>query len=475
MDIDPRMGTRLRSLRRQAKLSQAKLAEMLGISASYLNLIEHNKRRLPAELMFRAAEALGIDVRTFGSGESASLYAEVMQALADPVLEDADVKGVDVADLVEAQPGLARAFVRMYRTWKGAEETARSLGGLTLDRAAVEGIDAGRLPSEEVSDLVQRRGNHFPALEQAAEAYWTFRGLTSASFFEGVKAILAEDHRVDVRIVSARDARGLIRRYDPTTRLLRLAETLPPRSRHFHLAHQLGLLALSDRFDAVADSDDLTTDESRRLCRMVLANYFAGALLMPYGAFHEAAESERYDIELLGHRFRTSFEQVCHRLTTLRRPGAEGVPFHLVKSDIAGNISKRFSASGIQFARFSGGCPRWNVNRCFMTPGRIRFQLSEMPDGKRYFCLARTVTRRHGGFHSPETLHAIGLGCLAEHAHRLVYADGLDLDRAELVPIGTNCRICERDTCEQRAFPSIRQPLRLDEHERRIAFYATVK
>jgi predicted transcriptional regulator len=206
---------------------------------------------------------------------------------------------------------------------------------------------------------------------------------------------------------------------------------------------------------------------------VALANYFAGAVLMPYGPFLEAARSERYDVEVLCNRFRVAFEQICHRLTTLRRPGAEGVPFHMVRVDIAGNISKRFSASGLRFARFSGACPRWTVFEAFTTPGLVRTQLSQMPDGATYFWVARTVRKEGGRFHAPRSVLAIGLGCEVSHAKALVYADGVDLSaRGAVVPVGVTCRLCERMDCEQRAFPPLQHPLQVNENVRGLSFYA---
>jgi len=469
----PRLGTRVRSLRRRADMTQARLADQIGISASYLNLIEHNKRRLPAELMFQLASVLKVDVREFMSDEADQLSEELMEALADPALEDADIKNTDVRALTESQPGIARALVSLYRRLRSAQETEEHLRALLSDEASREGMEATRLPNEEVNDLIQRRMNHFDDVERAAEALWAAHDLKQESLFEGLARALAEQHRVDVVVGEAAEMGGRVRRYDATRRELRLSETLPAHARTFQMAHQYALIALPDLLDDLATDPGLTTDASRTLARMVLANYFAGAVLMPYARFHEAAESERYDLEVLGHRFRTSFEQVCHRLTTLRREGAEGVPFHLIKTDTAGNISKRFSGSGIRFPRFSAGCARWNVNAAFMNPGRIRVQLSEMPEGGVYFCVARTMTRRHGGWREPEIVHAIGLGCRVEHARRLVYSDGMDLGHGEVVQIGTSCRTCERHACAHRAFPSLTSTLRLDENERRVSFYAT--
>ena len=217
----------------------------------------------------------------------------------------------------------------------------------------------------------------------------------------------------------------------------------------------------------------LTTDDSRSLARVALANYFAGAVLMPYGSFLQAAREERYDIDVLGRRFRVGFEQVCHRLTTLRRPGAEGVAFHMIRIDVAGNISKRFSGSGIRFARFSGACPQWNIFSAFLTPGMVRIQLSRMADGVPYFCLARTIQKDSGGYHAQQLVQAIGLGCQMQHAKEMVYSDGIDLENTDAyVPVGVTCRLYDRVDCEQRALPALGHPLSVDENVRRLSLYA---
>jgi predicted transcriptional regulator len=228
--------------------------------------------------------------------------------------------------------------------------------------------------------------------------------------------------------------------------------------------------------DRIAADPMLTSAESRALCRVALANYFASAVLMPYDAFLRAAKAERYNIELLGHRFRTSIEQTCHRLTTLRRPGAEGIPFHMLRIDLAGNISKRFSASGLRFSRFSGACPRWSVFEAFQIPGRIHTQVSEFPDGQVFFEVAGTVRRQGGGPRGPHTQFAIAIGCDVSYAHEMVYADGLDLENREaVVPVGPTCRLCDRMDCDQRAFPPVQHALTVNEQVRGVSFYAPLK
>ena len=269
--------------------------------------------------------------------------------------------------------------------------------------------------------------------------------------------------------------RGAVRRYEPRRKRLLLSRVLPPRSMNFQLAHQIALVEHGALLDRMTADHKLIAGGGRELARVALANYFAGAVIMPYEEFLELSTRTRYDIELLGHHFRTSFEQVCHRLTTLRRPGNAGVPFHLVRVDIAGNISKHFSATGIRFPRFGAGCPQWNVYRAFQHPDRIRVQDSRMPDGSRFFCVARTIRRGHGGYKATHTVHAIGLGVAWEHAGELVYSDGIDLtSEAQIVPIGVTCRLCPRDTCNQRAFPRTGAPLRVNPDVRASSPYVRI-
>lgn len=470
----PLLGAKVRALRRREHMTQVDLAERLGVSASYLNLIENNRRPLTAPLLIRIAQIFQLDLQTFASEQDSRLTADLQEAFGDPIFESHGLTNADLRELVATSPNVARAVLTLYRTYATTRESLDTLGERLAGDSFV-GVDTSRLPSEEVSDLIQRRMNHFPELEEGAEALWREAELDADDVYRGLVRYLHATRGIEVRIVRVADERKAMRRYDPERRVLSISEVLPPRSRRFQLAHQIGLLTQSAAIDRILRDESLTTQESRALARVALANYFAAALLMPYQPFLEAARAERYDIELLAHRFGTSFEQVCHRLTTLRRPGAEGVPMHMVRIDIAGNISKRFSGSGIRFARFSGACPRWNVHAALMTPGMIRTQLSQMPDGTVYFCIARTVRSDRGGYHVPHTVQSIGMGCEVRYARELVYADGIDLDNIDAaVPVGVTCRTCERLDCEQRALPSLQHPLRIDENRRGVSFYAPV-
>ncbi|MDB4947244.1 MAG: Transcriptional regulator, family protein [Labilithrix sp.] len=471
----PRYGAKVRALRRREALNQVQLAEKLGISPSYLNLIENNRRPLPANLLIKLAQLFNVDVNSFATDEDTRLVADLTEAFSDPLFEERDLTSVDVRELTAASPNAARAVLSLYRAYQAARSSRDDLTSRLSEGEENTGIDRSHLPSEEVSDLIQRHGNHFPALEDVAESLALRARASGDELFAGLVRHAEKRLGIQVQIGRWGSERGVLRRYDPHRKLLVLSELLPTRSRTFQLAHQIALVEHGALLDAVVQDPLLTTDESRALARVALGNYFAGAVQMPYGVFLQAAKEERYDIDVLGRRFRVGFEQVCHRLTTLRRPGAEGVPFHMIRIDVAGNISKRFSASGIRFARFSGVCPRWNVFSAFLTPGMIRIQVSRMPDGNMYFCLARTIQKDSGGYHAQHPVQAIGIGCQVPFAKELVYSDGIDLANPDTVTyIGVTCRQCERTDCEQRALPSLKVPLRVDPNVRGVSLYAPV-
>ena len=468
------LGAKLRALRRREGVTQSQLATRLGISPSYLNLIEHNRRPLPAPLLIRLAELFHIDLKQFSASSDARAVADLLEVFGDPLFESHDLAAAEVREMASASPHVASAVVALYRAYRGTRDAMETLTAKLSEGGAV-GVDS-RLPTEEVSDLIQRNMNHFPELEDGAARLWREGSLEPTNLYGCLAGYLERTHGVRVQIGHVGAMKGAVRRFDPERKVLAISEVLRRGSRNFHLAFQIGLLTQGGAIDKYARDPALSSGESRALARVALASYFAAAVLMPYEAFLEAARLERYDLELLGHRFRASFEQVAHRLTTLRRPGAEGVPFHMVRIDIAGNISKRFSASGLRFARFSGACPRWNVFTAFLTPGMIRTQLSQMPDGATYFWVARTVRREGGGYHAPRTVHALALGCEVAHARKLVYADGVDLaSREAVVPVGLTCRLCDRMDCEQRAFPPLQHPLKVNENVRGVAFYAPVE
>lgn len=468
-----KLGPKVRGFRRKEQLTQVQLAERLDISPSYLNLIEHNQRPLPAHLLVKLAQIFHVELAAFADDSQARIADSLQEVFADPLLEEHSVTTNDVRELAES-PAASRAIIALFHAYKSSVQSMRDLASQLYDGGVLQGIDPVHLPSEEASDVIQENLNYFPELEKAAEEITRRASLDRADMYRSIVTYLRERQRIEVVLTPVSRDRGFIRRYDPESKTLYLSEVLPPWSRQFQVAHQLGLLEANSAIEAIVarSQKNLNTPESVKLCRVALANYFASALLMPYDAFYRLVEDVRYDIELLQHHYTASWEQVCHRLTTLRKPGATGVSFHFVRVDIAGNISKRFSGTGIRFARFSGSCPRWDVHAAFLTPGRIRTQFSKMPDGTAYFCVARTI-RKSFGYASGDALMAVGIGCPVKDARKLVYADGYDLENLDAaVPIGTTCRLCERVDCEQRAFPPMQHGLKVDENVRGRSFYA---
>lgn len=470
------LGKRIRALRAREGLSQVAMAARLGISASYLNLVEHDRRPLSANLLLALAQRFDVDMRSFAGGEDSQLSTDLMEAFGDPLFEGQPVAERDVREFVTSTPEIARAVLHLHQAYTAARGSAEMLAEEVVDRQDLAGIDRSGPSSEQVSDLIQRHQNHFPELEAEAERLWKDAKLDSEDLFGALADFLAKRHKIRVRVVTVSEMQAAVRRFDPERRELSISEVLRRGSRNFQLAHQVGLLTCSDTLDLMSRDPSLTSDEARALCRVALANYFAAAVISPYEEFQRAAEKLRYDLDLLGHRFRISYEQVCHRLTTLNRKGARGVPFDMVRIDLAGNISKKFTATGLRLPRFGGLCPLWNVHTAFLQPGVIHTQLSRLPDGTAFFSVARTVRKHRGGYRAPDVLYSLQLSCDVESAKKLVYADGYDLENAAAsTPVGITCRLCERLDCRARAFPSVHQRLMVDENVRGISFYAPVK
>jgi predicted transcriptional regulator/transcriptional regulator with XRE-family HTH domain len=475
-----RLGPTIKRLRRNRGLTQARLAEQLGISASYLNLIEHNQRNVTADLLLQFADMFGLELGELMNTDENRLFSDVMEAMGDELFAELDVTNVEVRDLVSTQPVIAQAILALYDAYRKTRTDLASLGErLPGAEGDMEGIAQPGLPLDVVSDFIQANMNHFPSLEAAAQAVRD--GLDPADdLFQALVAHL-EGSYGGIRVAllpgtASHLQHGTVRRFDPINRSLVVSELLEPSSRVFQVAHQIGLLAAAGEIGELLDNGGLTQGDARALGRSALANYFAAALIMPYEAFIEAARFTRYDVEMLEHRFGVSFEQVCHRLTTLQRPGDKGVPFHMLRVDIAGNPSKRFSASGLRIPRHGGACPRWNVYSAFMTPGRILTQLGVWPDGSSFFCIARAIRKRGGRYGVPESYYSIGLGCEASYARELIYSDGVDLANPDkAIPVGNTCRLCDRMNCRQRAFPPIHHRLDIDENSRGLSAYVTAR
>jgi predicted transcriptional regulator/transcriptional regulator with XRE-family HTH domain len=445
------IGRTVKRLRTERGLSQQALAARLGISASYLNLIEHDQRAVTASLLIKLAETLRVDLKELSGATERQLQVGLREAFSDPLLGADAVPESEIETLAAGGPNAARAVLALYRAWRVAREDASGIA-----------LPSGRrilLPNEEVRDFFDDHANHFPALEDAAEALAVELAPSApAEMNHAIAERLRQVHGVRLTVQPLELA---LRRYDPATRGLALSETLPRESRGFHMAFQLALLERRDAVEAVLKEAAPSTQEAAMLMRIGLLNYVAGALIMPYAAFHAAATDLRYDMEAIAARFGVSYEQACHRVSTLQRLGMRGVPFFFLRVDPAGNVSKRFSAVGFPFARFGGSCPRWVVHTAFAQPGGVQVQVAELPDGAAFLCFARTVMQPVARWGEPRPTHVVAMGCAIVNAAEVVYADGLDLERAR-VGIGLSCRLCDRPDCGSRAFPPLEHRLALD-------------
>lgn len=460
------LGGRLKRLRRERGLTQTAMAAALGVSPSYLNHIERNQRPVSAQLLLRLAQTYDVDLRAFGR-DAGSSEAELAEVFSDPLLAGVAPPRHEILQLIDDQPAVAEGLLRLYRGLCDQRERLRILA----DRPGAGVVDDS--PAEWVRAFVQSRRNAFPELDVLGEemAAELAEGSPDETFEPRARARLAARHGLAVKTLPAEVMVEWTRRLDVHRRRIVLSETLRPSSRAFALAYHLALAEQGRALDAIADAAAPPDAQSRALLRVSLANTLAAAILMPYAAFQATAEETGYDLSRLQARFGVSFEQAAHRLTTLSRPGARGVPFFLMRVDQAGNVSKRYASPAFPFARHGGACARWRLHSAFRTPGRIVTQIVETPDGRRWFTLARTVDRQgRDGFGEGHDL-AIGLGCELEHAPRLAYARGLDLAVPHVTPIGPACRLCPRHPCAERAAPPLDRPLAIDDWTKSVSPY----
>ncbi|MBW6416673.1 short-chain fatty acyl-CoA regulator family protein [Celeribacter sp. PS-C1] len=449
-------GAKLRETRTRLGLTQRAFAEKLGVSLPYLNQMENNNRPVSTGVVLALAQEFGFDVTELSSGDAERMVTDMREALADPVFADGAPPLADLRLAASNAPALARAFLELHRAYRQTTERLASMDE-ALDR---EDSPARASPWEEVRDFFHYCDNYLDAVDRAAENFARPNG-------EARDVVRAAIETLEQKGITLRSGTKELRRYDERAGELTISSRASTATRRFQILHQLALVTQSKLLDATLDLARFQSEEARQIARIGLANYFAGAALLPYGAFLEAAQETRHDLEMLAEQFGASVEQVAHRLSTLQRPGAKGIPFYFVRVDQAGTITKRHSATRLQFARYGGACPLWNVHQAFERPGHFLRQLAETPDGVRYLSIARDVSKPGGAFHAPVRRYAIGLGCEVSHASELVYADDLDVSKpAAFEPIGISCRICERRDCHQRSIPPLERRLNIDPNDR---------
>lgn len=457
------IGRKVREIRITSGNTQVQFAEKLGISTSYVNQIESNQRPVSAAVLITLIDKFGLDLSELTTGETDRLASAVTEALSDPLFESYSPTPQELKLITHNAPGFARALVACHQAYRRNSEQLAE-----MDRDIGHGVSE-ITPYEEVRDYFHFVDNYVHELDLAAEALAQELKIGDAETEAKLTSFLKSRFGVTVRRSPTMAA---IREFDEASRVLTVSANVGSETRLFQIAVCAAQLHADKLIDETVSSAGFRSSEATEICRMGLQNYFAGALLMPYGAFLDTARLLRHDIGLLSVRFGTSFEQVCHRLSTLQRSAAKGVPIFFAKIDRAGNIVKRHSATKLQFARFGAACPLWNAHQAFDGPGRFSRQLAETPDGERYLCLATQVTKGAVGYSLSQPTYALAIGCEIAYADSFVYADTLNFSEGfSFEPIGISCRICPRPNCASRALPPFKHKLSVDHLQRHLTPY----
>ena len=454
------VGPRLRQLRKEQKQTQAQMADALGLSATYVNLLENNQRSLSVQVLMRLTERYGIDIRTLLEDDGPTQLADLRNALQDPIFGDTRADLQELRAALDHCPKLAHNLLTLHSSYRALSE--RVIG--MVDAEGGDGM-VHASPEAIVHDLFRRNRNYFDAIERAAEDFRTLGPGANDELYGFLKSHIRDALGITVEMVSVSEMPDTLRYYDEDKKRLLFSDGLDHLNRTFQLAHIIGLIAYGEIFDGIVAEAAISNPRGQARSRVELANYFAAAVLMPYDDFREEALACRYDLDHLAARFGVSFEQVCHRVTTLQRDGAQGVPLFFMRIDKAGNVTKRFNATRFNLAEHGGACPRLDIHMCFRMPGRILPQTVEMPDGGRYFTINRTVDRPSVGYSSQDQRLAVSLGCAVDHAEKIIYAAHAPTGDP-VTPIGINCRLCPRQHCTQRAQQPIHLDLPIDENRR---------
>lgn len=456
------IGPRLRRLRLDRGETQIAMAKALGISPAYVNLLENNQRSVSVQVLLRLFETYGVDWRDIAEDEGSTLLADLRAVLQDPLFEG---ERPDLSQLRAAlvhSPTLVTAFLRLHRSYQTTTEQL-----LTASEGGVPGpeIIASR-PEAAVHNFFRRNRNHFRELEESASQFWRGEAPETDELYSYMKLRLRRGLGITVRVVPVGELPQTLRRYDERAGEILLSQALDHPNRIFQLVHMFGLLTLGPILDGLLARSGIAAGRELGRCRVELANYYAAAVLMPYDLYLAEARASKYDFDHLATRFGVSFEQACHRATTLQREGAQGVPFFFLRIDKAGNVTKRFNATDFHLAEFGGACPRLDIHTSFRMPGRIVPQFVEMPDQSQYFVVSRTVDRPAFERHAQDNRLAVAMGCTVEHAHEIGYAEAFQVQGALMTPIGINCRVCPRANCDQRAYQAAVLGQAVDERRR---------
>jgi len=470
--LDLKIGPKIKAFRRQLGIQANKLAEQLGISPSYLNLIEGGKRKIDGDLLLKVCQELKIELSDLTNKSDLNLANNISELLDDQLFEDLDILGPEVQDLVNTNPKIARALIKLGDNFKQKDHEiinkVENLSGKIIDNRKAS------FPGEVISDFLQENKNYFPKLEEFANTIFEKVQTNNRTRYIALCEFLKTEYSITVKDIIPEEEKPFSKIYNKNKKELLLSDYVSLETKKLYAAAQIAHEGAISEIDKYLLKFKFPSDESKKLTKVALLNYCGAAILMPYKLFHSECKKLKYDLELLQNRFATSFEQVAHRVTCLQDPKLPGIPFHMLRVDIAGNISKRFSLSGIDIPRYGGACPRWNVYSAFTRPGIIQAAVSKMSNGEKYVCIARTVEKGIKRFGQSKSILSIGLGCEAKYAKDFVYTENIDVtDKKTEIPIGVSCRTCDRLDCSQRAFPPLHKKFDVDVNSRGVSVYVS--
>ena len=468
--LDLKIGPKIKGFRRQLGIQANKLAEKLNISPSYLTLIEGGKRKIDADLLLKICQELKIEVSDLAIKSDINLANNISELLDDKLFDDLDILGPEVKDLANTNPKIGRALIRLGDILKKKDHELVN----KIEKLSGKIVDSRKssFPGEVISDFLQENKNYFPKLEDFANKIFDEVKQNNRTRYIALCKFLKSEYDITVKDVIPEDGKPFSKVFNKKSKELILSDYLSLETKKLHAASQIVQEGAIDEINRLLETFNFPSEESKKLTKVALLNYCGAAILMPYKLFHTECKKLKYDLELLQNTFATSFEQVTHRVTCLNDPNLPGVPFHFLRVDVAGNISKRFSLSGIEIPRYGGACPRWNVYSAFSRPGVIQAAVSKMTNGEKYVCIARTVEKGIGRYGQKKSMLSIGLGCEAKYAKDFVYTENLDIhDKKSEIPVGVSCRTCDRLDCSQRAFPPLHKKFDVDINNRGVSVY----
>ncbi len=470
--INLKIGPKIKAFRRKLGIQANKLAEQLGISPSYLNLIEGGKRKIDGDLLLKVCQELKIELSDLAVKSDLNLVNDISELLDDQLFEDLDILGPEIKDLVNTNPKIARALIKLGDNFKQKDHEiinrVENLSGKIIDSRKTA------FPGEIVSDFLQENKNYFPKLEDFANSVFEKIQINNRSTYFGLCEFLKKEYGILVKDVLPEEGKPFSKIFFKNKKELLLSDYVALETKKLYVASQIAHEGAINDINEYLSKFTFPSEESKKVTKVALLNYCGAAILMPYKLFHHECMKNKYDLELLQNTFATTFEQIAHRVTCLQDPKLPGIPFHFLRVDIAGNISKRFSLSGIEIPRYGGACPRWNVYSAFTRPGVIQAAVSKMSNGEKYVCIARTVEKGIGRYGKAKSILSIGLGCEAKYAKDFVYTENLNInDKKTEIPIGVSCRTCDRLDCSQRAFPPLHKKFDVDINSRGISVYVS--